>query len=296
MGSFEIALFPGKSHCEVVTIVKEQDLIRCAVIMLITTLALDNIVSIMSAYSVAFDLTVQTIERRARFYRNLIAVIIAVSLCSAGGALAAWTPEAMTGLLLIYPVCCFYFFLDERLLNDWRSQLCANWAKKELDFWAFRDAMLAMPNFPKATLQSMVETLPASPDWSMERAASERTRKVLTLVVTAIHDSRANTALIKAAAAAMVAVSIIFTMVLGVWYPILFIAAIALLPLFGIGMKGRRLRKLRTSIIAARQDAEFNGELFTGLINYLNWGGISLSEKTEVSAAISFPVPAISNI
>ena len=245
---------------------------------------------IMSAYRVAIDQTAQTIDRRAKCYRNLIAVVTIVSLCSIGGALAAWTLEPLIGLLLIFPVCGLYFFVDGEILHGWRSQLIASWTIGELDFWAFRDAMRAASYLPKATLQSMVEILPSSPNWAMERAASERTRRALALVVAAIHRRCANTALVRVAASVMVVASVIFAVTLGVWYPMLFVAAIVPLPLLVVWMKWRQLRKLRTLIVTACRDPEFNGEIFSGLLNHLDWSGMSLSDREELTTAVFSPV------
>jgi hypothetical protein len=197
----------------------------------------------------------------------------------------------LIGFLFLYPICGLYFFLDGEILNNWRSQLFKSWEKRELDFWGFRDAMRAAPNLPKATLQSMVETLPSSSNWGMERAASEKTREVLALVVAVLHRRHAHIAFVKVTASALIAGSVILAVILGTWHPTLFIAAVVLLPLLIMWMKWLQLRKLHTLIVTARHDPKFDVEIFTGLLNHLDWSGVSLSDKEEVTATVFAPVP-----
>ena len=239
----------------------------------------------MSAYKAAIDETVKTIDKRAKCYRNLIAVVLITSFCSIGSAVVTWTLAPVAGLLLILPICGFYFLLDGKLLSDWQSQLFTSWIKRDLDFWGFRDAMRVAPHLPKATLQSMVETLPSSSNWAMERAASGKTREAVVLIVSTINDSRANTALLKAGAMSIVVASILWAVTLADWYPMMFIAAILPLLLLIIMRKWRFLHKLRMLMTVVRQHQEFNEEVFSGLIDHLNWSEILSSEREKMIVA-----------
>lgn len=241
----------------------------------------------MSAYKHAIDITLKAIEKRAKNYRNLITLVVIVGLCSIGSAIVTWTLLPLAGLLLIFPVSGFFLFLDSVQLNQWRSQLFIPWVKKELDFWAFCDAMRVNPHLPKSTLQGMIGTLPSSRDWAMEQAASGKTREAVVWVVNVINTNRISAALVKTAATGLVTVSILFAVILGSWYPIMLITLIVPLQLLLMLRKRWQLRKLRGLMDMARQDQEFNDEVFVDLIEHIDWKGVSLSEKKSVIEGIS---------
>ncbi|MDO8333402.1 MAG: hypothetical protein Q7T35_01885 [Nitrosomonas sp.] len=240
----------------------------------------------MSAYKAAIDETMKTIDKRAKCYRNLIAVVLITCFCSIGGTLVTWTLVPVAGLLLVLPICGFYFLFDGKLLSDWQSQLFISWIKRDLDFWGYRDAMRVAPHLPKVTLQSMIETLPSSSNWAMERAASGKTREAVVLVVNAINGNRAYASLFKAEAFSIVIVSIIWAVTSADWYPMIFVAAILPLLILIILRKRWLLRKLGLLISVVRRDQEFNEEIFSGLIDQLDWSDIPSSDKKKMIAVV----------
>ena len=240
----------------------------------------------MSAYKIAMSRTTQTIDNRARYFRNQVVAVVIVGMVSIVGAMVAWTLWPLTGLLLLVPICGMFSLFDGKLLNDWRSHLLASWAKQEVDFWGFRAAMEAIPTLPKATLQSMLDTLPSTPNWDMERAASQKTRGAVAAIVTAIHACHADTVALKVVGSAIAAVSVFCAAALKVWFPLLFIGVILSLPLLLKWMRRWRLRKLQASIVAAQPDPDFNAEAFEGLINHLDWRAMSTEERNRVTAAV----------
>ncbi len=240
----------------------------------------------MSAYKNAIGMTLKTIEKRAKNYRNLIALVVIVGIGSISSAILSWKFFPIVGVLFIFPICGFFFFLDSRQLNKWRSTLFTSWIRKELDFWAFRDAIRVHPHLPKLTLQGMIETLPTSPDWAMEQAASGRTREVVVWMIDIINADRTNTLKVKVFVSVIVVVALFSTVILGNWYPIGLITLIAPLQLW-MKMKRRELLyKLHGLVNAARLDHEFNEEVFRDLIEHIDWRGIALSEKKLVTDSI----------
>ena len=118
----------------------------------------------MSAYRLAIVQTITTIDSRARYFRNLVVAVVVLTLASIGGAAVTWTFSPLTGLLLIFPAYGVFFFLDAKLVNDWRSQLFDACLRKDIEFRDFCDAVSAIPTLPKDTLHSMLATLPAPGD------------------------------------------------------------------------------------------------------------------------------------
>lgn len=144
--------------------------------------------------------------------------------------------------------------------------------------------MRVASHLPKVTLQSMIETLPSSSNWAMERAASGKTREAVVLVVNAINGNRAYASLFKAEAFSIVIVSIIWAVTSADWYPMIFVAAILPLLILIILRKRWLLRKLGLLISVVRRDQEFNEEIFSDLIDQLDWSDIPSSDKKKMIA------------
>ena len=124
----------------------------------------------MFSYRAAIDQTTQTIDRRAKPFRNLIVAVTFVGLGSILWAGIAWSWLPLAGIFLLVPFCGLYLFVDGKLLNQWRHELFAHWEKGELDFRALYDAVTAISTLPKNTVESMLETLPSAGDLVTEQS------------------------------------------------------------------------------------------------------------------------------
>jgi hypothetical protein len=151
----------------------------------------------MSPYRLAIDLTTQTIDMRAKAFRNLIVAVVFVIFGTLAWAMIARQVQALSGLILLIPLCGLFFFLDSKLLNQWRSQLFAHWSKKELDFRNFCDAVSAIPVLPKGTLQSMLASLPVGKEIVKEQRMAAATREAISTAVMAIYFCRSDTLTLK---------------------------------------------------------------------------------------------------
>lgn len=235
----------------------------------------------MSAYRVAIDLTTRTIDSRAKYFRNLIVAVVLVSLGSIGWAMFAWVISPLSGVFLLFSVCGLYFFIDGKLLNDWRSKLLEGWVRGELDFRAFRQAVDAIPTLPKNTLQGMIETLPPAGDLLIEQGISPSTREAIAAVVTTIHACRSDAVAFKAAAFAIVGVSAILAATLKMWQPFFAIAVLTAMPLLRKWARLWRLRHSRERMLAVQQQIDFNAEKYVELVACLYWEPFLASEKNE---------------
>ena len=241
----------------------------------------------LSTYRIAIDHTTQTIDRRAKHYRNLIVVVTFVGLGSILGAGIAWSWLPLAGILLLVPFCGLYFFIDEKLLNQWRHGLFSDWEKGELDFRALYEAVTSISTLPKNTVESMLETLPSAGDLVTEQSISTNTRHAIAAVVSAIHACRSDHIAFKAAGYSIAGGVLIATVLFWMWQPILGLFAVTLVLLLRRWVKTQRLKGARERIINAQQKPNFNLEKFLEIVSKIHWRPITAEEKKTILSAIS---------
>ena len=228
----------------------------------------------MSPYRVAIDKTTSIIDLRARYFRNLIIAVVTLSFGSVTWAVVTWAVSPLAGLLLLLPLCGIFFFLDARLLGDWRSYLLEAWIRKNIDIRAFCDAVTAVPNIPKETLASMLTTLPSAPDLVAEQRASASTREGVAAAVTGVHALESDAIALKSAAATMLSCAVVVALISRRWEPLLASVAPLMLPVLGECLKRRRLADMKQRTFAARSKPDFNYEKYEELVACLQWGPI----------------------
>ena len=224
----------------------------------------------MSAYRIAIDLTTQTIDKRAKYYRNLVVAVVLTSLASIGWALVSWSLSPLSGLFLLFPICVLFFFIDAKLLNQWRSQLFQSWIKKDIDFCGLCHAVNAIPILPKDTLQGMLATLPIAGNIIAEQAISSSTREAIAASIAVDHVNQADAIAFKVTGFAMVVGSLILALTLRIWQPLLGITVISILPLLQKWTRGWRLRKSSEKVLIAQQKPDFNQGKYAQFVAELN--------------------------
>jgi len=201
----------------------------------------------------------------------------------------------LSGFFLLFPVCGLYFFIDGKLINNWRSKLLEGWVRGELDFRALRQAVGAIHTLPKDTLQSMLETLPSAGDLLTEQGVSPGTRRTVATAVTTIHACRSDATAIRVAGFAVAGGSLMVAAALGTWQPLLGMVAVLSLPLLRKWLSLLRLRGLGKRTLAAQQLADFNQEKYLAIVSSLQWDPISESERSELLAT-ACPGVAVRNV
>jgi len=124
----------------------------------------------------AIRCTVQAIERRARFYRNLIVAVSIVGLGSVGLAVAFRNLVMLAGLIVLVPLVGGFFFLDSRLVQRWRAEILDMSRSSEINLSSFRKTILQLRYLPAGSLQGMLSMLPpdAQADQEQGRLLEER--------------------------------------------------------------------------------------------------------------------------
>ncbi len=242
----------------------------------------------MSPYRIAIEHTTRAVDTRARYYRNLIVAVIVLSLGSLAWAAATRTVSPLVGLLLLLPTCGFFFFLDEKLLTDWRSGLIGPWVKKDLDFMSFRQALESIPKLPRDTLRTMLATLPDGGDLVGEQGISRSTREGAAAAVAYLHSCRSDALVLKAATAAVVSASVITASAIRTWKPLWGCIVLVSVPFLGKWLDRRRTKAMNQRTLAARAEADFCEHKYRELIEHLR-DPISLSVKTPRRANAHSP-------
>jgi hypothetical protein len=236
----------------------------------------------VSTYRVAIDQTTKTIDSRAKYFRNLIVVVVAVGLGSIGWAGIARAFWPLAGLFLVVPTCGVFFSMDARLLNNWRSYLFDAWVTKEINFQSFREAVRVIPTLPKDTIHSMLETLPKPQDLIAEQRISSSTREAATAAVTEIHGYQSDIVAVKAVASAVASGSLVIAVASRTWQPLLGGGAFILLPILRKWLKWRRIDVLKERMVAVRAKPDFSDEKYRELVARLQWDPTSKSEKDDL--------------
>jgi hypothetical protein len=229
----------------------------------------------MSPYRTAIDLTTQTIDKRAKYYRNLVVTVVFATLASIGWALVSWSLSPLSGLFLLFPICGLFFFIDARLLNEWRSQLFQHWAKKEIDFSSFCDAINAISILPKETLQAMLATLPVTGDIIAEQTITSSTRAAVASSIEVNHVNQSDAIAFKVSGFAIVVVSLILALALCIWQPLLGVAVVLILPLLQGWTRRWRQNKSLERVLSAQQQPDFNQEKYSQLVDELDRNSVS---------------------
>jgi hypothetical protein len=237
----------------------------------------------VSSYRLAIDRTTKTIERRARCYRNLIVTVVLLTLGLIAWSVIVWTWSPLSGLLFLFPICGFFFFFDQKLLADWRSQLVDEWIKKEIDFSNFCEAVSAIPMLPKDTLCGMLATLPRVRDVIAEQGMAPSTREAAAAAVLGTYACESDLLALKTVGATIASGSIVIAAGSHMWEPLLGGFGLVLIPILEKCLKRRRIAILKERTFTARAKVDFNIEKYDQLVSGLRWGPILMSEKDGTS-------------
>lgn len=107
----------------------------------------------------AVNLTLRTIERRARVYRN---VAVGFSLTVLGVALAALVLRrwgVLAGWAVLPLFVPGFFFLDGRIVRGWRDRVFLMRDQRGLKLTQLEETLTAFRYLPAATLRSMLAML-----------------------------------------------------------------------------------------------------------------------------------------
>jgi hypothetical protein len=241
---------------------------------------------VVSAYRRAIDQTTDTIAHRARCYRNLVIGVVLTGMVSIGGALWLRSLYALSCLLLLIPFCGLFYYVDARLVLSWRTKLLENWALGEIDFFAFLEALRAIPSLPGETLSAMLKGLPLSGTLASEQSIPLQTRKALAAVDRSIHAYRVDLLGFRAAAWTIVVAAAIVATLVRSWYPLSGGSVVLLFPLLAALSERFRSRDAKEKVYATRLDPSSSYVAFERLALRLDWTPISAARRDFFITAV----------
>lgn len=238
-------------------------------------------------YRAAFNLTIAVVNQRSRIFRNQVAAVVAVALCSVVGAITLRMFWPLTGLLALAPVCGLFLWADTRQVAYWRSAILAMWALLHIDLLTFSHAMRANTILPVATLSSMLSMLGTSQIGPLEVQASAQTRQAVAAVVRFADALGLRQLAVKVCTTAIVSISICWAAVANAWWPLALTTTILLLPLIQRWLQVSLQRQSRAAVLAAHQHPDFDANTFRLLMDHLplEGGQASMAHWTDLESA-----------
>jgi hypothetical protein len=108
----------------------------------------------------ALNLTMRTIERRARRYRNLVIIVTVVALSSAFCAIVSRSWLFLGGFILLVPLVGGFLLLDHRNVMRWRAEILQMVRSRGLDRAVFVQSVFELRRFSPSSLQAMLSMIP----------------------------------------------------------------------------------------------------------------------------------------
>jgi hypothetical protein len=214
----------------------------------------------VSAYRTAIDETTRTIDLRARYFRNLIVIVVAIGFVVIVAAVLTRRASALWAWLLLVPPCGAFFYVDARVLNGWRKALSIPWTSHDIDFEVLRQSIRANPAMPKGTTEGMLATLPSADSVATEQQVLTPTRRAIAAANLALHRERANALLLQTIASAVVVSILLAALWSRAWAPLWGLAALALLPAVRVWATRRGRLRCEAEVAACRAQGGFSEE------------------------------------
>ncbi len=175
----------------------------------------------MASSKDALHLTTRAIDRRAFHFRNLVILIVVVSLGFVVGAIVERSFQPLLGWLTMIPLCGGFLILDSYLVGRWRRIILAMWTDEALNLDDFLVSITSLRMLPKATLDSMLATLPASQHGDfVDRLAPERKHAIVDLCLRH-HRGLRNATVVATLAYTIGAIFFVWAIMASDWRPVL---------------------------------------------------------------------------
>jgi hypothetical protein len=207
----------------------------------------------VSAYRAAIERTTETIEIRARYFRNHVIAVVALCLAAAVCAVAMRAPVALLGMFFLIPLAGLFFFADSSSLARWRAELLAGWVRRDLDFAALRVALGSTPTLPKQTVLGMLATLPDLGELPVEQRIPTPIRATVAAVSGEIQRRNRAVLGVRIAASALAVSGVVVSVMVSSSIPLVGLLALCLLPV-ATGYIRRRYVLRRDRVVSLSPD------------------------------------------
>jgi hypothetical protein len=237
------------------------------------------------SYREALDLTVRTIDLRARSYLVLIITVVTIATASTIGAIIEWSWRPLICLITLVLLCAFFVSFDAWTVARWRRQILEPWAAENLDLETFQQMLSAVRTLPTETVSSMLQPfrVPLSPP---ARPHDGILRQSVAQVIRGLDTWRASTSTAVAVALVPAAVSAIAATAMHSWAPL--VAAALAPPVLWAGHL-LAIWRLRSAIPSVTELAvrEVSITEFTTAAAHLDWRRVPQRERDRLFEALS---------
>jgi hypothetical protein len=211
----------------------------------------------VSAYRTSIDATADTINRRARYFRNQVIIVSGIGLAVAAAAMIV-NAKLLWGWLLLIPACGLFFYIDSRVVASWCADVLAPWTRRELDLAAWLEAVRAHPVLPKGTLEGMLARLPAAGDLLSEQQLQAPTRRAIAARNRETNHLEADHLLIRVLASAFVVAALLTALALRTWLPLVGLVLLGFVPLVSSWRRRRRAAERDAEVALCRAETGFS--------------------------------------
>ena len=214
-------------------------------------------------YELAISLTIKTIERRAKYYRNLIIAVLLVLFCTLVWAIISGRFATLAVCVFLFPLGHGYFLADALLLHSWRKRLLRAWIEQDFNLQLFGRAMSELPQLPQNTLQAMLDSLPAVA--TTEQYMSIATREAITIAIQSEHANQMENLAIRTIAFILAAGCVSIAAFTGQTRPLFGLFLLLAVWPARIILKCIRHRSVQRQIDALKKDANFDTSSYTAV-------------------------------
>ncbi len=225
----------------------------------------------------ALDLTIGTINKRSKSYKNTVILVVVLAFVFAIWTVIKFSWRPLTGYFLIVPLSGFYFYFDTRLVSKWQQRIMELWVWEKIKLDFFFQTLQTMKMLPTNTLQSMLDTLPYTGHTSLSQNASPALKQSLASTLLTINDCQNARTGFNTLAYTLGLVFIANTALQGTW---LYLTGLFLVyPVIALGKwcVGYRLGKLKSELAGILPNTDIPE--YTDVAARLEWGSVSDETK-----------------
>jgi hypothetical protein len=236
----------------------------------------------------AMRLTERTIRLRLISYRCLVIIIGLIALISLllTAIMLSWRP--LLGFLLFLPLTGAFLHVDCVLVNRWRRNLLARWARAEVDLDMFSQVLEAIGVMPVRTLQSMLSSLPTLKNLNTSYDIAPPVRWALAATLHTINACQSDRTLFASIAFTTVLASLALAAALPSWLALAGVMVIVPIRLIGLGAGHMRWRRLQAHL-ADLLPTESQRRDFVNLAARLDWQATPAHRKARLLGAAMGP-------
>lgn len=225
----------------------------------------------MSSYTLIFDDTISTINRRAGNHRNLVVVTCFVLVLAIVVSIVGSSLRHLCLVALLVPISGVFFYRDSFLNQLWRTNILNSWVSGDIELGILQSSVRELPHLPEGTRDAMLSILPDMGSAEAEMGLDKPSREAVSLIVLSVNQVRGKLAIARTAMMTMVvACVVIFIYSQSLW---LAVPAIAILLMYAVLKKrwiSRQAKRLETQLHTTTNESSLNSSTIQACVAQYN--------------------------